>query len=62
MRYIDLFVRDHPDMDVEKAVAVNCPQDFWEDADCSPEYCMDGIGVGAYEACRRCWAREAVKK
>lgn len=53
MRYIDLLVRDHPEMDQKWAVLENCPSDFgfceW-DPPC--------IGGPANVACRACWERE----
>ena len=55
MRYIDLFVRDHPELDVERAVLENCPSDFGYCKKDPP--CMGG--AGSWGACRHCWEREA---
>ena len=53
-----LFVRDHPDADLERAMMETCPHDFGikptEGAVClTPPYLQD---------CRACWEREAEER
>ena len=56
MRYIDLFVRDHPELDAQRAIICNCPSDFgYQDS----EECKV---VGGADSCRACWEREAVEE
>jgi hypothetical protein len=56
MRNIDLLVRDHPNMNVQRAIEQNCPSDFgYQDS----EECKV---VGGADSCRRCWEREAVEE
>ena len=53
MRYIDLFVRDHPEMDVQRAIEQNCPNDFgYQDSG-------ECYVLGGADSCRACWEREA---
>lgn len=56
MRCIDLFTRDHPDLDPERAILENCPADFGikAPAACGPESADLGN-------CRRCWLQEAAE-
>ena len=54
MRYIDLFVRDHPELDAQRAIEQNCPSDFGyrkEDPPCAG-------GAASWGTCRACWERE----
>lgn len=55
MRFIDLFARDHPDMDPERAVIENCPSDFGYQHD---ELCVSRRGDPAPAGCPACWEQE----
>lgn len=56
MRYIDMFVRDHPELDVQHAIVCNCPSDFgYQDSD-------ECKVVGGADSCRACWEREAAEE
>ena len=57
MRYMDLFVRDHPNLDLERAVDCNCPSDFGYQM--GEELCMTPNGDPAPASCRACWEQEA---
>lgn len=51
----ELFVRDHPDQDLERAILQTCPHDFGIRAK-GGNLCLTGLQL---QDCRKCWEQEA---
>lgn len=53
-----MLVRDHPELDAQRAIEQNCPSDFGyrkEDPPCAG-------GAASWGTCRACWEREVVEE
>lgn len=58
MKCMELFVRDHPDQDLERAILQTCPHDFGIRPK-GGDLCLTDPVQLQLQDCRACWELEA---